>query len=180
MNSVKITYENSLEDLVAFNRYHFAHSPTARRSRSFLLWLSPLCILLFLVPLALAERSLGLMAIALISATLCALVAPWILRTSMERQVRKLYSEGANKGTIGKHELELTEDELIERTSYGEQRTRLQAFERVITTSGYTFIYVSALMAHVIPQNAVLDGDYNCFVERIKQRLAADKVTDQH
>lgn len=170
---MKIRYENSLEDLVAFNRYHCDHSPTLRQMKWLLIWAFPLCILLVAVPLTLLAGALEMSAAAAAIAALYALVMPGVFRRSVDWQTRKLYSEGANKGVLGEHELELTGDDLIERTPYGEQRMQLQAIERVATAGGYTFIYLSAIMAFVVPQDAVLDGDYEAFVERIKQRTAA-------
>jgi hypothetical protein len=167
---MKIRYENSLADLVAFNRYHCEHSPTVRRTRGRVTWVLPFCILIFVVPLSLMERAPGLLAAGATFATLYALIAPEFFRRSIDRQARKLYSEGVNKSTLGEHELELTEGDLIERTLYGEQRTRLQAIERVVTDNGYSFVYLSAVMAHVIPHDAVLEGDYEVFIERIKQK----------
>ena len=168
IGSVKILYENNLEDLVAFSRYHFDHSPTLRRTKMVLLWVLPLCILLVFVFLALLEGSLGMAVAGVTLAGLFALVVPWHYRFSYERQVRKRYSEGSNKGMFCEHELEVTERDLIERTPFGEQRVRLQSIEKVITHDGYTFIFVSAMSGHVIPQDAVLDGDYEAFVYRMK------------
>jgi hypothetical protein len=72
---------------------------------------------------------------------------------------------------LGPHELELVGQELVERTPISESRTRLQAFERVVTEGGYTFVYLSAVTAHVIPHAAVRDGDPEAFVHALTQRM---------
>jgi hypothetical protein len=176
IRSMKIRFENSLEDLVAFNRYHFDHSPIVRRIRILLLWLVPLCLFVISVPVALLmegglERWVALAAGATFAA-LWASLAPGFIRRSVEDQMRKRYGAGSNEEVLGEHELELTESDLILKTQSGEQRTQLQAIESVVTEGGYTFIYLNALMAHVIPQQSVLDGNYEAFVERMKQRTA--------
>lgn len=170
---MKIRYENNLEDLVAFNRYHFDHSPSVWRTRILLFLVIPVCILLYVVVSALLmDGLLEVIAGWVVIAVLLAFVGPWGFRSLNDRQVRKLYGEGTNKGAFGERELELTEDDLIERTLYGEQRTRLRAIEKVVMDGGYAFIYLIAVMAHVIPRDAVLDGDYEAFVERVKRGAA--------
>jgi hypothetical protein len=58
------------------------------------------------------------------------------------------------------------------RTAFGESRTRLEAVERVVSDGDYTFIYISPVMAHVIPHAAVSEGNLEAFAEAIKERTA--------
>lgn len=81
-----------------------------------------------------------------------------------------MYAEGLNRGLLGTHELELTEDGIIERSEVGEHKTTWQGIERIISTTEHTFVYVSALMAQVIPRNAVTEGDYDAFVDALRMQ----------
>jgi hypothetical protein len=175
-DGVKIRYENTLEDLVAFNRYHADHSPDVRRARVRFLAV----VLALMLPVGIAgviaveEPILKLVVVALgvVGAALAVVTAPGQFRRSLEREVRHMYREGANKGAVGTHELELTGDEVVERTPFSELRTRLPAVERVVSDGGYTFIYVGTAMAHVIPHRAVSAGDPEALVQALKQRMS--------
>jgi hypothetical protein len=85
--------------------------------------------------------------------------------------VRKLFREGANKSLIGPHELELLGGELISRSPFSESKMRLEAVERIAFDGRYTYIYVGALTAHVIPQDSVWDGDLEAFSEALQREL---------
>jgi hypothetical protein len=173
---MKIRYENTLEDLVAFNRYHCHNSPAARRERAINLW---------------GGIALGLAGTAVVSAVLkepytllgglCAsalwlLVARYYSDWWTDRRARKQYGEGENKGVLGTHELELTPDSLIEKTQYGGTVTALEAIEKLDSSDRYTFIYVSAVSGYVIPHDAVSEGSHEAFVAELRRRLQGTRA----
>jgi hypothetical protein len=61
---------------------------------------------------------------------------------------------------------------LIERTRYSENRTALEAIEEVVSNGDYTFIYIGAVSAHVIPHDTVSEGNLDAFVEALKKRMS--------
>jgi hypothetical protein len=176
---MKIRYDNTLDDMVAFNRFHVAHSPALRSQRTvqaILAWLIPSVATtpwIFAVSQwvdfdDVAGVSIFYFVIGL-AITAIVLWARHIRRrigTSIDRCARRMYREGANKGMLTTHELELTPTSLIERTEFGETTTKL-----VAVVGDYTFIYLTALTAHVIPRQAVSVGDYETFVAAIAGRV---------
>jgi hypothetical protein len=174
--AMRIRYENSIEDLVAFNRYHCNHSPTVRRARllAMCFWMAVALGAGAAVALIAKEPVVG--AAGVIGAVVGLLLTPGAFRRQTDRAVRRLLKEGANKAVLGSHELELVGDELVERTPFGETRMRIEAVERVVSDGGYTFIYVSAVGAHVIPHSAVSEGDPAAFVKTLRQRMFAELV----
>src|SRR5437588_2608321 len=115
---MKIRYENTLEDIVAFNRYHFAHSPALQTQRvavAVVAWALPVALV---VPVLLAWFSaprqgdniglaieVVLLAVLLGFVGLLAFFWAWIVRRvfawSIDWQTRRLLKEGANKGLLG-------------------------------------------------------------------------------
>ena len=57
------------------------------------------------------------------------------------------------------------------RIRFSESRTRLEIIERIASDGEYTFIYVSAVMAYVVPHDAVSEGGPEAFSEAIKERI---------
>jgi hypothetical protein len=58
------------------------------------------------------------------------------------------------------------------RTPYSESNTALEVVEKVESTDKYTFIYLNAVAALVIPRDSVSEGDYEAFVEAVRERVA--------
>ena len=98
-----------------------------------------------------------------------AFLARRLVTRSIEKTVRKLYGEGANKGVLGPHELELVENSLIERTDAGATITALHAIEKIVSTDDYTFIYINVMAAHAVPRRCLNEVDYQAFVDSVNR-----------
>jgi hypothetical protein len=173
---VKIHYDVNLDDIVAWNLYHFTHSRAMRRTRLFNVW-GPPAVWVFLATAAAALIG-GPAAIFVLQIPVLIVSAVWVaampayMRRLLTRNVRKLMSEGANKGTLGPHEMELTETHLIVSSYYSETKSRLEVIERVARTDSHTFVYMSAVNANTIPRAALGERDYEEFVEALVERVA--------
>jgi hypothetical protein len=182
---MKTRYEQTLQDLIAFNRFHFAHSPALRFQRAanaLAAWSVPIALLiLFLPSIAQLAREkdreeFTIMFIALsILAGIAALISVawvWLIRRvnawSFDRRIGRMLREGANKAVLGPHELELTDARLIERSAYSEMATNLEAVERVVNTGEHAFIYFGSMTTYVVPRG-ITDGDYTGFIEAVVQ-----------
>jgi hypothetical protein len=173
---MKIRYVNTMEDIVAFNWYHLRHSPASWRVVQHWTWALAFLFLLLGAPLVITASEPGARFIGVAFAVGGAVGSVVLYRLSLpytfKRNVRRMFSEGQNKGMVGPHELELVADRLVDTTPYGEYTTVLEAVEKVVSTDAHTFIYVSAAGAHVIPRQAVDEGDLQAFVSAVQLRLA--------
>jgi hypothetical protein len=178
---VKIHYEVNLDDLIAWNLYHFDHSPAMKRSRAIIVWGVAVVIPLPIAFQAIHKPEVPILvhaialSLVLIVAVVWVLAVPPYLRWATVRQARKMYAEGANKGTLGPHELELTDTRLIERTPVNEYSVTLESIERVARSDTHPFVYLSAVLAHVIPRAALGERDYEEFVQALEARVAKAK-----
>jgi hypothetical protein len=123
---------------------------------------------LFIAPTEEVARPV-IVAVAIVFAGLFSVVFNYMLTASMDRQARRLYNEGTNKGTLGQHELEIDDNGLVERTEVNETRQSWNGVERIAETDERAFIYVSSMMAHVIPKKSLSAGDPDAFIARAKQ-----------
>jgi hypothetical protein len=171
--TVKIRFDVTMDDLIAFNLYHQAHSPIMRR---FIVLMSCLIPLSVLVPGGLLALWVGFepefviptVVVTCLSVPLiCIFMIPRLRPLYLGGLVRRMYSEGANKGMLGSHELELREKELICRTSVGEAKVLLGAVEKIVSTDKHAFIYLSAVSGYVVPRDSVSEGDCDAFVEAL-------------
>lgn len=168
-----VEYEVSLSDVVAFNLFHHQHSPTSRRARLFVQFGTPvICLLIsFVLDFLYTGRILTSSLLPLIIFSLIWIPSASVLYWfSIKRQSKRMYSEGKNKGTIGKLRLSLTPEAVIEANDFKETKTGWKAVEKIVSTDKYVFIYTGAVMAHIIPRRAFsAESEFKEFLETARQ-----------
>jgi hypothetical protein len=165
--SMTITYDLSVDDFVAFTEHYYQNSPLFKRFNIAIRVIAPLC----LVILGLINYLRGMSVFpALISAVIIVAIFPLICTMPMGWFTRKICREGAQKGLIGRHELEITATGITERTCVGTQTTTWEGIERIETTPTHGYIYIGSALAHVIPVNSVTDGNFQEFMAEVRKR----------
>jgi len=167
-----LRFSASFDDIVAFNRYHFAHSPWMKRRRVFSLWVMPLIFVFVFGAMALHHHHWGLAIVGFFGALILFLSALYRYGPGTARRVRRLYREGKNKGLLGERLIELTRDGLIVRTEVGESKIKWDGIERIARTDDYSFIYLNAITAVIIPRKAIVEGDHDQFMRTLRERCA--------
>jgi hypothetical protein len=174
---VRIRYENTIEDLIAWNKHYVNSKPGTKGARAILL-LGPAIIVILAGSLVCflegAEgQSFGyFFAIMLgVSVGFAALMAKNLPRLP-ERTVRNSYRNSKNKGIFGIQELEFDAASITKSNDYVQTTTRLEAIEKVERPESHTFIYMSANTAHIIPHAAVFEGNLEAFVAALQEARA--------
>lgn len=135
-----------MDDLAAFNKYHWANFPAQQRSEFFLILFSCLLGVLLLVSLWLREfwwvlYFAGLLMISGIS---------WKYRTS--KSFYKKFYTGKDKGMIGEIELTISSEGIFEKSEAGDTKIKWSGVEKIEQNEQYVFVYIGSLMAYVIPK----------------------------
>ena len=166
-----LKYHITVDDLVAFNRYHCALSPAIRKMKFTTIVLVAVLLIggSFVMPLHENGSRLVVVASAVVFVVLFSVLFSNLLPASLDRHARRLYKEGTNRGVLGEHELECDDRGLVERTEVNESRQSWQGVERIAETESHAFIYISAMMAHVIPKASVTSGDPGQFLTQARQ-----------
>ncbi len=177
---MKLRYEISIEDCVAFGHHLVRNSQTMRRAMRSgqMLWAAcPIGGVLFVILYNKAPFYKALVLIALIGIIVSVpfyFLYPLYFRWQHERYIRKINKEGKNRGVLGEHELSIEEDGIIEKTDVNENKLLWESVEHIASTENHTFIYISPIMAHVIPRLSVISGNYDDFVTELKKRYPAE------
>ncbi len=170
-----IRYSVDFEDILEFQKFHFAHSATMRNQIFGLMGI----IALFTGAagvLILSDFSLPMrLAVATVVATLSAIAIREFLMWSISRQTRKLLRQGSNDGMVGDHQLIIEERFLTELTSVNETRHAFAGIVRIEETDDYAFIYISSLQAHAIPKKKMQYGDLVGFMARLRELVPGEK-----
>lgn len=148
---MNLEYEITKQDYIDFNIYHMTHSVSMKRSLFIQRFIFP--IIFLILPILLVKiTDIPLwywFSVFTISSVLWVIFYPKFLRKSVERKISKLLEEGKTTGIIGKHSFSFTEQGIVDRTEFSE--TKYSLFEKVVESETHILIYVSAVMAYIIP-----------------------------
>jgi hypothetical protein len=169
---VKIRFETTIDDIVAFNRFHLGNSPAWRKQ----VWTQMLIVpailsgLVVLGALRQDNRDDGLPFLlitgipVLVVSLLWAFGIRWWLHWSLGRNTRKFWAEGSNRALTGWREMELADGRLIIKTELLYASLDLRAIEKIVNTDNYTYVYIGATNAYMIPMNLYPEDEYREFV----------------
>ena len=167
---MRIRYEITLDDLLAFSLHVHQKSPTMRRNRMWAVFgLVTMLVTMCFVAAEITRNPIVLW-IGVGGATILAAMYPRIYRHNVARLSKRLYAEGKNKALLGPHVAELRDNGLFVETDYREGTVFWKGIERVESIPGHTFVYLSAMSALAIPEHAILEGSYSSFIEELERR----------
>jgi len=171
---LNIEYQNTAEDLLHLNLYHFQQSPSFRKKRLLFQYSVPAILIVGILILVLIPSVNVSILIVLPIGFVCVfwiVYMPRVLRRNVTKQVEKMYVEGQVSDTIYRHKLSLTPEAIVDKTEYGKIQTPWSDVQRLITTDRYVFIYISDALAHIIPRNTFSSEEkYQEFLDTIKRR----------
>jgi hypothetical protein len=171
---LRIRYEITLPDIVAFKRY------ALRRSQgwgSLLLWIGAMGFLAWVYlgldsPEVRAKLFVAAILLLLFSILYGGIVFGFTALL-LSRRVRRLYE---NSSALGWRELEFTGEGFFERSELSEARCAWRALQRIVSTKDHTFIYVGPEEALVLPRHSVSEGDYDAFVGTLRREWESRRL----
>lgn len=161
---VNLEYKLNADDVLAFQLYHYEHSPQLGRARKLLrrvLFLADAVVLLAAVILVAAlgrERLLMAMGLGVWVALmfLWAVLYPSLLRRSLRRAIARNFGKGRDN-LIGRHEISITPRGLTDTADVGQSAARWSAVEYVAFTDQHLFVLVRGAGLHIVPRRAFVD-----------------------
>jgi hypothetical protein len=179
-----IRFDDTLESLQAFARYHYAVSPgqqKMRKSQYLTVWGF---LFVAVAVLAIHEESwrlfiCGVAGIAITWAFMHAMrgKVETMYLDAVTKQVKTLYAEGENKVVFGPREMEVTPEFLVKRSPVHEFLVRWTAIEKIVESLDHGYIYWSGCEAHAIPKNQLSKEDYRAFMDAAKRAWEAARKT---
>jgi len=76
------------------------------------------------------------------------------------------------RGVVGQHTLEITEQGLVERTKFNESLHKWPGIYRIVSQFGYLYIYVSYGVYHQVPKRRVLTQEMHGFETQLRARVS--------
>ena len=149
---MKLQYELTNQDFLDFNINFIETSPVMKRSLLIQRIMFPILLLaspatlsnLFDVPFVVLMTLFGVLAI------LWALFYLKWFKYRIARKSEKLIASGKVPGIVGPHELFIEQGVISDKTSAN--ITRYETIEKVVESRTHIFIYVSQVMAYIVPK----------------------------
>jgi hypothetical protein len=176
-----IRFETTIEHMVAFSRYHHAHSPTTRQQRWLVALLFP-AILFGLAgvrtwydlnndfgdPMIFVGDWVAIWTFTLVFSVSWILFSQWNFPRTLEKNLHKMLAEGSNQTALGWRELELVKNRLIVDTKWMHIHLDLRAIDKIVSDGDYTYVYITSVQAYVIPMNLYPEDEYRVFVAELR------------
>jgi hypothetical protein len=75
------------------------------------------------------------------------------------RQTKKMIKEGKNTSILGEHQMLLTEEGIVDKTSSGETKVIWSGINELKENENYFYLYNSALSAYILPKQQIQNLD---------------------
>jgi hypothetical protein len=158
---MNVEYERTFDDLIEFNLYHIAHSPSLRkqilmtRVFYFLLMTITSGSVVYLVG---RESNPLPYILCILAGVVTFIVYPVFERRSMTGRLKKVLAEGDNKAILGPQMISLTPEGLFCKTPASEEKLNWSIIDKVAQNEKYIFLYISSTNAFMIPKKAFSSG----------------------
>ncbi len=179
---MKIRFDTTIDDLIAFNRFHVENSPLLRRQRLVFSLMVPAILLVvamftaFINIDSIMENSVKNLVVAtavgILGLPFCIgwyFFSRWQWTTNMERNTRKMYEEGNNRTVLGWREMELVGNRLILKMELIDSSIDLRAINKIVGNDEFTYLYISSNLAYFIPMNLYPEEEYRQFVAELRE-----------
>jgi hypothetical protein len=152
-----IEFELVIDDLINFNLFHMAHSPSSQR----VLLLNRLLVSILIIPCSLGVIYLKwhvltpfAFIVSFLVSAIMFFIFPNIHKTFVVNRIQKMLVEGDNSTVFGHQAITVTPEYILTKTDLTESKLNWSSIVKVIDNDNYVFLYVSATSAIVIPQKA--------------------------
>lgn len=162
---MEMRYRNTLEDLIAFSKYHHSHSDIFRKRKRRATVYSPIILLILMILLFALEPNAGNAVGGFVFVAFCTFFFHRAYTTGLYKTIRRTYEAEDMTGFICEHTLEVNDEVIIEKTDVNERRDRWLGVQKIETDNNYAFIYIGALQAHIIPRKNIIEGNFDEFIE---------------
>ena len=170
---MRIKFKNNTDDLLILNDYLCEHSTAMKKiilKNRIMMAISPLVGVMVLVYIKNIPMDPAIFIFAFMGIILSLplfFYYPRYFKRSTRKNMIKLYGKNKNKGVMGVHEISIENDGLVAKTEYNETKLKWGSIENIVTFKGKTLIFTGAMQAHVVPEDAIIDGDYKAFTDEL-------------
>ena len=169
---MKINYELSQDDYIGFNINFIETSPVMKRSLFIQRFLFPIIYLIvpnFLSPIMEIPYAFLMAIFSGVALMWMIFYAKWY-KSRIASKIKKLLNAGRVPGIVGAHELVADASQISDKTL--ESFTNYNMVEKVNETKTFLYVYVSEVMAYIVPKSAFKnEAELQAFREILAQLM---------
>lgn len=174
---MKVIYEIELEDFFVFSDHLIKTSTVMSRAirKGQMWWASgPIVggLVLSIFKRYSSEDTLMILAILSVAISLpMFFLYPYYFRYQNKKQITKLHDKGSYEGVLGRHEMTITDEHLIDHSTNNLSKIQWSSIVGVETLAAHTFVYTGDVTAYIIPHNKLSEGNVAQFVSALNEVL---------
>ncbi len=151
---MNIHYELTEEDYINFNLYHIKHSKMGKRSLLLQRIISPFIFIIGAYLFAVIGNLpfLPLFFTFAVMSILSVIFYPKYFYGLIALNAKKMIKEGKNDDLLGNHQLQLTDEGLIDTTANKETTVTWAGINTIQEDDGYFYLYASSVSAYILPK----------------------------
>ncbi len=164
---MKIRYENSMEDMIAFQKHLYTENAGLHRQKRLATVFMPVFLIVMIVLLYLLKGTSEILVWGGIFVLVYVFFIYRAYRSGFAKRVRQIY--GDSKDFFCERQMEISEEGVTVKTAVSETRIIWPGIPKIVSDGDYIFIYTLGMVsAHVISRNGVREGNFDEFVAAAK------------
>lgn len=92
---------------------------------------------------------------------------PLYFKWYQRKYIKKNCESEKNKGIIGIHTIEITDDNFREKTAFNDTAIPWKGIYKLETTKDHIFIFINDIAAYIVPRHSLSAETYNIFAQEI-------------
>ncbi len=157
-----LEFERTIDDIVDFNLFHQAHSPSIKKQMwayrvlfTLLIAFVPIIISYFMRHSVLTLNTI----LGLLVSVLFFIAFPNMARRSTAQRVQSMLNEGENRSMLGHCVITLSPEGISTKAVGSEGRIDWSTITKVSQSEKHIFLYIGSINAYVIPKTAFANDD---------------------
>jgi hypothetical protein len=168
---MRIVYQVSVDDVVESGQHFVDTSAALRRMRIVQNVLVVLATIIACGYAAMVFSSPWPIVFLVIFVVVLLFLTPSLQRDQRRKAIQRVHASAGDNGEIGRHEMEVHDWGIVEKTRFRESRLHWPAVLDVASNDTHTFVYTEPGGGYSIARSAVLEGNYLTFTAELKQRF---------
>jgi hypothetical protein len=166
---VNVSYENTLEDMVALAEHQLSTNAAYHKRRLWNLYGSPLLLLGLFAYIAHITQKPAFLVGGMIGALFSFLWSRRGYRHFPRKAVERLHREKPQKEVFCRHTITVSPEGFTEETAESRHFHRWTALYDIAFTPGYIFVYNTPATAHIVPRREIGDEQFEQLINEIRK-----------
>ena len=153
---MNIEFERTIQDVIDFNLFHMAHSPSIKRQLLLMQVLTGLLVIPLpfgIVYLVYHSMNAVIVVFSILAGVLVFVLYPQVARKSTINRIKKMLSEGNNNALLGRQVVSLSPEGIFVKNQTAESKINWSTVDKVTENDKHVYLYTSSINALVIPKN---------------------------